>query len=120
MAGCSTSACGNVVLFLRNAKYRTFSIGRLPDNGTHRSPTLTYSQTTTMDNYSQALYALKRQKLAVERTLGASSNEECVVASRWVSAWQRVVQARLERNAAAAAASAPSRYIDHRSGRLLH
>ena len=75
-----------------------------------------------MDNYSQALYALKRQKLAVERTLGASSNEECVVASRWVSAWQRVVQARLDRNAAAAAASAstPSRYVDQRSGRLLH
>lgn len=71
-----------------------------------------------MDNYSQALYALKRQKLAVERTLGARSNEECVVASRWVSAWQKLVQARLDRTPAAPAA-VPSRYVD-RAGRLLH
>lgn len=89
-----------------------------------------------MDNYSQALYALKRQKLAVERTLGARSNEECVVASRWVSAWQKLVQAKLDRTAAASgspsnstsnsASSASisarptaSRYVD-RAGRLLH
>ena len=73
-----------------------------------------------MDNYAQALYALKRQKLAVERTLGARSNEECVVASRWVSAWQKLVQARLDRTAAAAATQiAASRYVD-RAGRLLH
>ena len=74
-----------------------------------------------MDNYSQALYALKRQKLAVERTLGARSTEECVVASRWVSAWQKLVQARLDRTAAASSAPIPaaSRYVD-RAGRLLH
>jgi hypothetical protein len=71
----------------------------------------------SVDNYSQALRALKRQKLAVERTLGARSNEECMVASRWVSAWQKLVQARLDRNLAAPAA--PSRYVD-RAGRLLH
>jgi hypothetical protein len=71
----------------------------------------------SVDNYSQALRALKRQKLAVERTLGARSNEECMVASRWVSAWQKLVQARLDRNLAAQ--SAPSRYVD-RAGRLLH
>jgi len=74
-----------------------------------------------MDNFAQALYALKRQKLAVERTLGARSNEECVVASRWVSAWQKLVQARLDRTAAASTAQIPaaSRYVD-RAGRLLH
>lgn len=71
----------------------------------------------SMDNYSQALRALKRQKLAVERTLGARSSDECMVASRWVSAWQKLVQARLDRNLAAQAA--PSRYVD-RAGRLLH
>lgn len=74
-----------------------------------------------MDNFAQALYALKRQKLAVERTLGARSNEECVVASRWVSAWQKLVQARLDRTAAASTTQIPaaSRYVD-RAGRLLH
>lgn len=71
-----------------------------------------------MDNYAQALYALKRQKLAVERTLGASSTEECVVASRWVSAWQKLVQAKLDRSPGAPVAQ--SRYVDHRTGRLLH
>jgi hypothetical protein len=71
-----------------------------------------------MDNYTQALYALKRQKLAVERTLGARSNEECVVASRWVSAWQKLVQAKLDRSASAPLTQ--SRYVDHRTGRLLH
>jgi hypothetical protein len=71
-----------------------------------------------MDNFAQALYALKRQKRAVERTLGANSTEECVVASRWVRAWQKLVQARLDKSAGAPLAS--SRYVAPRSGRLLH
>jgi hypothetical protein len=71
-----------------------------------------------MDNFAQALYALQRQKRAVERTLGANSTEECVVASRWVSAWQKLVQARLDKSPGALLTA--SRYIDPRSGRLLH
>jgi hypothetical protein len=71
-----------------------------------------------MDNFAQALYALQRQKRAVERTLGANSTEECVVASRWVSAWQKLVQARLDQSPGAPLTG--SRYIDPRSGRLLH
>ena len=70
-----------------------------------------------MDNFAQALYALKRQKMAVERTLGARSTEECMVASRWVSAWQKLVQARLDRAPGVAGAS---RYVHPRTGQLLH
>jgi hypothetical protein len=70
-----------------------------------------------MDNFAQALYALKRQKMAVERTLGARSTEECMVASRWVSAWQKLVQARLERTPGAWGGS---RYVHPRTGQLLH
>jgi hypothetical protein len=73
-----------------------------------------------MDNFAQALYALKRQKMAVERTLGARSTEECMVASRWVSAWQKLVQARLEKQALTPAAYAGSRYVNPRTGKLLH
>lgn len=73
-----------------------------------------------MDNFAQALYALKRQKMAVERTLGARSTEECMVASRWVSAWQKLVQARLDRQAPVSGAYAGSRYVHPRTGRLLH
>lgn len=70
-----------------------------------------------MDNFAQALYALKRQKMAVERTLGARSTEECMVASRWVSAWQKLVQARLDRSASPWSGS---RYVHPRTGQLLH
>lgn len=73
-----------------------------------------------MDNFAQALYALKRQKMAVERTLGARSSEECMVASRWVSAWQKLVQARLDRQAHVSGPYAGSRYVHPRTGKLLH
>lgn len=73
-----------------------------------------------MDNFAQALYALKRQKMAVERTLGARSTEECLVASRWVGAWQKLVQARLDGQAPVAGAHPGSRYRHPRSGKLLH
>lgn len=71
-----------------------------------------------MDNFTQALYALKRQKMAVERTLGASSTEECMVASRWVGAWQKLVQARLEQSPARFGYG--SRFVHLRTGKLLH
>jgi hypothetical protein len=67
----------------------------------------------TMESIFKVSYALQRQQRAVERTLYASSAEESMVASRWVSAWHRLVQARLDRMAET------SRYVDSR-GRLLH
>lgn len=70
-----------------------------------------------MDNFGQISYALQRQKKAVERTLSARSTEECVVASRWVDAWHRLIQAMLDQ---APVAGGHSRYIDVRRGRLLH
>ena len=69
-----------------------------------------------MDNFVEISYALQRQKKAVERTLSARSSEECVVASRWVGAWHRLVQAKLDQ----IPGGSHSRYIDARRGRLLH
>ncbi len=66
-----------------------------------------------MNSIFKVSYALQRQQRAVERTLYASSAEESVAASKWVDAWHRLVQARLDKMAET------SRYIDSR-GRFLH
>lgn len=66
-----------------------------------------------MNSFFKVSYALQRQQRAVERTLGARSDEESELASKWVEAWHRLVQARLDRMAEA------PRYIDSR-GRFLH
>ncbi|WP_229490484.1 hypothetical protein [Pseudoduganella namucuonensis] len=71
-----------------------------------------------MDNFAQALYALKRQRIAVERTLGAGTTEECVVASRWVTAWQKLVQARLDQDLASPVQN--RRFVDRKTGQYLH
>jgi hypothetical protein len=86
-----------------------------------------------MNSLFKVSYALQRQQRAVERTLYASSAEESALASKWVGAWHRLVQARLDRMAEAGgentrvlrasefggAMSRSSRYVDGR-GRLLH
>ncbi|MBB3220193.1 hypothetical protein [Pseudoduganella umbonata] len=66
-----------------------------------------------MNSIFKVSYALQRQQRAVERTLYASSAEESMLASKWVDAWHRLVQARLDKMAET------SRYIDSR-GRFLH
>jgi hypothetical protein len=66
-----------------------------------------------MNSIFKVSYALQRQQRAVERTLYASSAEESMLASKWVDAWHRLVQARLDKMAET------SRYVDSR-GRLLH
>ena len=66
-----------------------------------------------MNSIFKVSYALQRQQRAVERTLYASSAEESEVASRWVGAWHRLVQARLDKMAET------SKYVDSR-GRFLH
>ncbi|TWI67307.1 hypothetical protein IP91_01420 [Pseudoduganella lurida] len=66
-----------------------------------------------MNSIFKVSYALQRQQRAVERTLYARSAEESEAASKWVDAWHRLVQARLDRMAEA------PRYVDSR-GRLLH
>lgn len=67
----------------------------------------------SMNSIFKVSYALQRQQRAVERTLYASSAEESMLASKWVDAWHRLVQARLDKMAET------SRYVDSR-GRLLH
>ncbi|QGZ37968.1 hypothetical protein [Pseudoduganella flava] len=52
-----------------------------------------------MNSLFKVSYALQRQQRAVERTLYASSAEESALASKWVGAWHRLVQARLDRMA---------------------
>ncbi|GGY35202.1 hypothetical protein OU994_18840 [Pseudoduganella sp. SL102] len=66
-----------------------------------------------MNSIFKVSYALQRQQRAVERTLYARSAEESMLASKWVDAWHRLVQARLDKMAES------SRYIDSR-GRFLH
>lgn len=66
-----------------------------------------------MNSIFKVSYALQRQQRAVERTLYARSAEESMLASKWVDAWHRLVQARLDKMAET------SRYIDSR-GRFLH
>jgi len=75
-----------------------------------------------MNNFVQISYALQRQKRAVERTLSARSTEECVVASRWVDAWHRLVQAKLDQvpPAPSQRTSQLSSYVDLRRGQFLH
>lgn len=50
-----------------------------------------------MNQLTLAAYALRRQRLAVERTLGASSMEESLSAAQWAEAWHRLVQRMLDR-----------------------
>lgn len=66
-----------------------------------------------MNSFFKVSYALQRQQRAVERTLYASSIEESELASKWVEAWHRLVQARLDKMAET------PRYVDSR-GRFLH
>jgi hypothetical protein len=49
-----------------------------------------------MSHLTLATYALRRQKLAVERVMGASSVEESELAARWAQAWHQLVQAQLD------------------------
>jgi hypothetical protein len=82
-----------------------------------------------MNSLFKVSYALQRQQRAVERTLYASSAEESALASKWVGAWHRLVQARLDRMAEMGdGVRAPrlhdsrrevGKYVDSR-GRLLH
>ena len=51
-----------------------------------------------MTTLRSATYALHRQKIAVERTLYARSEEESLLASRWASAWHKLVQRKLDQN----------------------
>ncbi|MQA19726.1 hypothetical protein [Rugamonas rivuli] len=43
-----------------------------------------------------AAYALHRQMMAVQRCMSAETVEESVRATRWASAWYRLVQRKLE------------------------
>lgn len=43
-----------------------------------------------------AAYALHRQMKAVQRCMSAATVEESVRATRWASAWHRLVQRKLE------------------------
>lgn len=49
-----------------------------------------------MSHLTLATYALRRQKLAVERVIGASTVQESQLAARWAEAWHKVVQAQLD------------------------
>lgn len=49
-----------------------------------------------MSQLTLATYALRRQKLAVERVLFARSAEESLLAARWAEAWHRLVQVQLD------------------------
>lgn len=48
-----------------------------------------------MTKLISASYALHRQKIAVQRTLRARSDEESMLAARWASAWHKLVQRKL-------------------------
>jgi hypothetical protein len=56
-----------------------------------------------MTTLTSATRALHRQKIAVERTLCASSAEELQLAARWASAWHKLVQRKLDNLAARSA-----------------
>ena len=55
-----------------------------------------------MSQLTLANYALHRQKLAVERVIGARTLEESALAARWAEAWHRLVQTHLDLAAAGA------------------
>ncbi|MES2257149.1 MAG: hypothetical protein V4724_01455 [Pseudomonadota bacterium] len=71
-----------------------------------------------MNNFIQISYALQRQKMAVERTLTAKSMDECVAASRWVDAWHRLIQSKLDQ--APGAHGKRVRHYGLRRERVLH
>jgi hypothetical protein len=54
------------------------------------------SQHITPKQHHPAAYALHRQMAAVRRTMSASTVEESMRASRWASAWYRLVQRKLD------------------------
>ncbi len=79
-----------------------------------------------MKQLTLATYALRRQKLAVERVIGASTSEESALAARWAQAWHRLVQAQLDLAEAQTAATAETNAHPHRrryprpANRVLH
>ncbi|NRR30700.1 hypothetical protein HSX11_10935 [Oxalobacteraceae bacterium] len=49
-----------------------------------------------MNQFLTVSYALQRQQIAVERTLGARTEEQCRRAARWAEAWHKLVQRKLD------------------------
>ncbi|MFA9215473.1 MAG: hypothetical protein ACEQSK_00060 [Sphingomonadaceae bacterium] len=49
-----------------------------------------------MSQLTLATYALRRQKLAVQRAIRARTVEESVAAARWAEAWHRLVESQLD------------------------
>jgi hypothetical protein len=75
-----------------------------------------------MSHLTLATYALRRQKLAVERVIGASTVQESELAARWAEAWHKLVQAQLDlADSMAGHASHPHRRRYPRpANRVLH
>jgi hypothetical protein len=75
-----------------------------------------------MSHLTLATYALRRQKLAVERVIGASTEQESELAARWAEAWHKLVQAQLDlADSLAGHASHPQRRRYPRpANRVLH
>ncbi len=74
-----------------------------------------------MSHMTLATYALRRQKLAVERVICASTVEESELAARWAEAWHKLVQAQLDLADAMTSSSHPHRRRYPRpANRVLH
>jgi hypothetical protein len=74
-----------------------------------------------MNQLTLATYALRRQKLAVERVICASTVEESELAARWAEAWHKLVQAQLDLADSLAGPTHPHRRRYPRpANRVLH